>query len=312
MNIIGKSHAKIILMGEHCVVYGKPALAVPISSVNLTAQLTKATSGQTIQCKYFIGDLSQAPADLLGIKRLIQSVLQSFHQQNTPFLLKINSSIPSERGMGSSAATAIAVTRALYQFFQKPLTHAKLLEVSNIEEKITHGNPSGIDTATASSNLPVRFIPGKPIEHLPINLKGDLIIADSGIKGRTDIAVNSVHEKYVHQPKLGKPAIDQLGVLARKAEYNLVHNQPQALGQAMNHAQKELALLGVSTPALDKLIQVARQHGAYGAKLTGSGLGGCVIALAPDNKAKNVAQAFLNQGAVNTYIEHFKTQGGVQ
>ena len=307
---VGKSHSKIILMGEHSVVYGQPAIALPISSVSLTAQVQPQRMDRTIQSKYFIGSIAKAPSNLLGVKRLIQAILIKFRQAKATFSMQIESTIPSERGMGSSAAVAIAITRALYRYFNQPLDHQKLLKVSNIEEKITHGNPSGIDTAAASSNQPVWFVPGHQIQSAPLNLTGWLIIADSGIKGRTDIAVNSVRQEIINHPEFAKPLIQKLGKLTKDTKIGLANNQIIKVGQDMDSAQRCLAKLGVSSMALDKLVNIAKDSGAYGAKLTGSGLGGCIIALAKSKvQAIGISNALLNIGAVNTWLQPLGNQG---
>lgn len=310
LKAIGKSHAKIILIGEHSVVYGQPAIALPITSVNMQALVQPIEHGRLIQSKYFIGAIKRVPSNLLGTKRLIQKILRAFHQTQAAFKITVTSTIPSERGMGSSAATAIAVTRALYHYFHQPLSHSQLLKVSNIEEKITHGNPSGIDAATAGSKLPIYFVPGKTIQSIPINLNGSLVIADSGIKGRTDIAVNSVHQEIINHRPAGPQLIQHLGKLVVSVKQALRDNQIEPLGRAMNQAQGDLAQLGVSTDQLNHLIRTARQNGAYGAKLTGSGLGGCIIALTPNQKAPLIANALLKAGAVNTWIQPFHVNGG--
>lgn len=310
---IGKSHAKIILMGEHSAVYGKPAVVLPISNVQMKVTVKPALSGRTMQSKYFIGSISKAPSNLLGTQRLIQTLLRRFHQTSAAFSMRIESTIPSERGMGSSAATAVAVTRALYNYFHQTLTHRQLLADSNIEEKITHGNPSGMDAATVSSSTPVWFVSGHPIRSTPVNLDGALVIADSGVKGRTDIAVNSVRQQIVNHPKVGKPEINALGTLAIDAKHQLATDQIASLGKDMTAAQKHLANLGVSSSKLDYLIKTAINNGAYGAKLTGSGLGGCIIALVKNRlQAKKVSKVLLNAGAVNTWLQPFKKTSGDQ
>lgn len=310
---IGKSHAKIILMGEHSAVYGEPAVVLPISNVGMTVTIKPTLNNRILQCKYFIGSIEKAPSNMLGTQRLIQSLLTRFHQTNATFSMQIESTIPSERGMGSSAATAVAVTRALYKYFKQPLTHTQLLKDANIEEKITHGNPSGMDAATTAASQPVWFTKGQPIQSTSINLDGELVIADSGVKGQTDIAVNSVHEKVVNDPTFGKTHIQGLGRLAKDAKQRLANNQIVQLGQDMSNAQYHLAKLGVSCDPLDNLIHTAKANGAYGAKLTGSGLGGCMIALVKDDaQAKKVSKALLKAGAVDTWLQPFSLASGGQ
>ncbi len=137
------------------MVYGKPAIAIPIYSVDVTATIEKIQNGQEIHCRYFDGPINEMADNLLGVKTLTNHLISLFGAQNIAFDLNIQSKLPAERGMGSSAATAIAIVRAFFDFFEVNLTRSQLLKLANIEEKITHGNPSGLDSATASSNMPI-------------------------------------------------------------------------------------------------------------------------------------------------------------
>lgn len=303
-----KSYAKIIWFGEHSVVYEKPAIALPLYNVDVHTGITTNTNGQTIECRYFDGPVNEMTDNLKGIRVLIHELLTIFNAPDLNFHLKIESKIPSERGMGSSAATAVAIVRVFFNLFDVPLSRDRLLKLADIEEKITHGNPSGLDTATASSETPVWFIRNRVNRQIAINLpRPSLVIADSGIKGKTGEAVSMVHDRLVDQPELATPLIDQLGQIADKARLALRSSDEALLGKLMTQSQSNLAQLGVSTKTLDLFCKIAVQNGALGAKLTGSGLGGCMISIVKNQiDAQKVATALRQAGATQTWIQSFK------
>ncbi|UQS85357.1 mevalonate kinase [Apilactobacillus apisilvae] len=304
---IGKSHAKIILMGEHSVVYNQPAIALPIPKIELKITINKNENDQILNSKYYVGPIQKVPNDLLGIRNLVNAILKKFNQENTCFNMTINSNIPSERGMGSSAATSIAVIKALYNYFNKKLSKAELLRLSDVEEKITHGNPSGLDSATAGSDNPVWFVKDEPLKELNFNLDATLVIADSGIKGRTDIAINYVKQQLNEDNDNAKKSISRIGKLVNQARKDIENNNPKELGLLMSENQKELKNLKVSNSKIDELVKIANINGSLGTKLTGSGLGGCIIALARNNyEAENIANALNKAGALDTWIQPFK------
>lgn len=302
----GISNAKIILLGDHSVVYGQPAIALPLPSVTTRVTMTAIPSGQTMASRYFDGPIAQLNHHLAGEVQLIATLLDRFHGHNTPFHMAISSDLPAERGMGSSAAVAVAITRAMYDFFDHPLTRETLLDTVAIAEKITHGHPSGIDAATASSATPIWLLPHQAISQIPFNLDGYLVIADSGVKGQTGQAVAAVARRKTVFPQVTTRQIDRLGELTYAARDYLATGAITELGGALTQAQAQLAGLGVSSPELDHLIQVALQAGALGAKLTGGGMGGCLIALcATKASAERVQQAVLAAGATATWTETF-------
>ncbi|WP_412990352.1 mevalonate kinase [Pediococcus siamensis] len=299
----GQSHAKIIFWGEHSVVYGQPAICFPISEIKTTVVIEQTPTGQHIQSRYFNGSLTQMPESQTGIQLLINTILTLLDEEHTPFQMKISSAIPAERGMGSSAATAIAIIRAFYHFFQHPLTHAELLRLADVSEQYIHGNPSGLDAATAGSRVPIWFIRGRRPQAIPINQKAYLIIADTGIMGQTGLAVQHVKKQLAENPQ-AQPAIEKLGANAKAARTLLADGNTPKLGAIMTNSHHLLQTLGVSHPALDKLAGLALSHGALGAKLTGGGMGGCLIALTDTSeKAKKIASLLEQNGAVQTWIE---------
>ncbi|MDT2757425.1 mevalonate kinase [Enterococcus asini] len=297
----GVASGKIILMGEHAVVYGKPAIAMPFAATKITATMQQA-SQDFLTSNYYSGSLAQAPANLMNLQHLISQLRKDFV---APFVdCQITSTIPAERGMGSSAAVAVAVTRAFLAWQEIPETQELLLKYVNASEKIAHGNPSGIDAAATSGNQPIFFQKELPLEPFELNLTGALIVADTGVKGKTRDTVADVATLLRLQPEKTRSAIDKLGTLTKSARLAISNNQPAVLGQLMNQAQTVLQQLSVSDASLDHLVQVARHNGALGAKLTGGGRGGCMIALARDfAQAKIIANQLENEGAKATWIQ---------
>lgn len=301
----GKSHAKIILIGEHSVVYGQPAIALPLSAVTVTATLKPLpTNNQLIKSSYYDGPLTTAPQSMLGITNLIKFMLAKANQPQLGFCLEINSQLPAERGMGSSAAVTIAIIRAFAAYFAWNLSRPQLLKLAQLAEKETHKNPSGLDAATSASLKPIWLIRNQEMYPLKIALDAYLLIADSGIKGQTKQAVSLVKEKLVNDPSLTQGQIQALGALAHLARKQLAHNDVLGLGQTFNQAQSHLQALGVSSKELDNFISLSLNNGALGAKLTGGGRGGCFICLVKDQAtAQNLATVLKEHGVTQTWLQ---------
>lgn len=301
----GESNGKIILMGEHAVVYGEPAIAFPFQAAKVVASLNEhiTSSGDQLVSSYYTGILRDASHSLKNIKQLVFNLKKELQIEQS-LELTIHSTIPAERGMGSSAAVATAVTRAFYDYLEQPLSREQLLTNVQISEKIAHGNPSGIDAAATSSLEPIYFVKGHPFDYFSLNIDAFLIVADTGIKGQTRAVVKDVaHLFEKDQQKVGQK-IQQLGYLTRQAKKAIVKNNPEHLAQAMNEAQLILKNLTISNDFLDVLIETARDSGALGAKLTGGGRGGCMIALAQTKtKAQEISEALLQAGAAATWIQ---------
>ena len=308
---IGTSHAKIILMGEHSVVYGQPAIALPLPSVQLSVTLSSRQDNQRIiKSRYYHGSLENLPSSMIGIKKLIDTLSARFNDQETGWDLKIESQLPAERGMGSSAASAIAIIRAFFDYYDEPLDRTLLLQLADVEEQITHRSPSGLDAATVSSDKPLFYVKGRIGVPIEMNLDASLVIADTGKKGATKEAILAVKDELKNNNEKAEEHIKHLGELVNQTKGYLAQNDIVKLGDALNFAQTDLAALNVSDPALDHLIHVARDNGALGAKLTGGGRGGCMIALMQTAMgARRLASFIKENGAHDIWLQPLDKRG---
>lgn len=301
----GQSHAKIILIGEHSVVYGQPAIALPLTNVTTTVTLRSSNEKvQTIDSRFYQGPIDHMPENMAGIRKLLSALISHFHAENDGWQLTIVSDLPAERGMGSSAASAVAIVRAFFNYYGQELQHADLLKWADIEEEVTHRSPSGLDAATSSSPNPLWFVKGKTSIPIDLNLNATMVIADTGIQGQTKEAITAVKKRLKDAPDSTQQLLAHLGQLARDSKDALAANEAEKLGLILNTAQADLQALGVSSAQLDHLCQVARENGALGAKLTGGGRGGCMFAITNSAMgARRLAAVLTEAGAKGTWIQ---------
>ena len=297
----GSAPGKIILMGEHAVVYGQPAIAFPFHAVGVHVTIEE-TSENIIISSYYQGKLGDAPKNLNNIQTLVARLQTDLQTPN--FTLRIESTIPEARGMGSSAAVAVAVTRAFFNWQEQDLPQALLLTYVDLSEKIAHGNPSGLDAAAVSSQQPVYFERGKSPRTIDLNMNAYLLVADTGVIGETRAAVADVAKLLAAEPWKIKVYLQQLGGLTHWAREYIETNKIVELGLLMNQAQAYLQVLTVSNERLDQFMQQALALGALGAKLTGGGRGGCFLVLTDTKeKAEHIATELLASGVTATWIQ---------
>ena len=301
----GKAHGKIILIGEHAVVHNEPAIAIPFTSATVEVMIEKTLGESTMDSIYHYGKLSDAPKQIKNLITTFEEVCAYFNVATDNFHITIRSDIPAERGMGSSAAVATAVVRALFNFFDTELTDDLLHRFVSISEKIAHGNPSGLDAKVVSSDEAIYFVKEKRADSFEIDLPAYLVVADTGDEGETLGAVADVGKLVADTTSNGRQLVQELGDLTEKVYTIIEQKELIQLGSILDEAQVKLKQLTVSNDKLDLLVTTAKKSGALGAKLTGGGRGGCMIALVDTaEKAQKVANDLTSAGATETWI-HF-------
>lgn len=298
---------KVILFGEHAVVYHRPAIAVPVMSVQAKVHLqeTGAHHDMRIIAPDLGRDYRLAEAEADDALALIIRLTLAWFQQVVPpeATLTVTSSIPLGRGLGSGAAISTAVVRCLAQFYGQPLTPAEISELVYEVEKLYHGTPSGIDNTVIAYQQPVYFIREQPIERLSVRDSFTLVVGDTGQVSPTHKAVGHVRRQWQADPQRFETLFDEAGQIAAAAR-NVIEQGGSVvtLGRLMNDNQAVLEALEVSSSELERLIEAARQAGAWGAKLSGAGWGGNMIALVEPERAAAVADALLKAGATGYII----------
>lgn len=266
--------AKVIWMGEHAVVYGHPALALPLKSASVEVTLD-AHAQDYLSSPFYTGPIEHAPVMFTPIQTLF--FLLKEHFESPPLAVTMTLNMPLAAGMGSSAAIAAALTRAFYVYFERPLELPVLYEWIQLSEALAHDKPSGVDATVITYEKPLSFMKGEASHFLHFTKKGYLLVVDSGVKGRTKDAVNKIRlHSHTEQTQ---HLIQTLGTLSETFIDTLPSSSLREMGGLMSQAHQVLKALGVSEPTLDKLCELALAHGALGAKLTGGGLGGCMLAL---------------------------------
>ncbi len=303
--------AKVILCGEHAVVYGRPAIAVPVSDVRAVATYIPSSAGPLHMHLPDVGEHWHWPPgpDNHPLSTLLHTIHAHMQHPALHGELTVRSDIPIGGGMGSSAAIATAIVRALARGLGRDLPPEEVSAIVFEAERIWHGTPSGVDNTVIAYERPVWFVRGEPPQPFTIARPFTLVIADSGISAPTREVVGDVRRRWEADPARYNAIFDAIAALVHEIRAVLEQGNLERLGPLLNENQRWLEEMGVSSPVLERLIAAARAAGAPGAKLAGAGRGGNIIALTPPDRAEAVARALREAGARATYITTITATG---
>lgn len=292
---------KVILTGEHAVVYGMPSVA---TSINLRTRVEVRRSEKTtvihappLSNRWV---LSKPPPKEFEFMRQILQVIQDRYLAGTmPNLdIRIYSDVEPGCGLGTSASTAVALTGGLSKALELNLDKQTINSIAYEGEKITHGTPSGIDNTITTyggilSYSPERSEQLKLMEEPP---EFSLLLLDSKKDRSTKKAVAKVRNLYNRRRKLVEEIFKEIQEISETlwAEFQTTSDW-ERVGRLLNKSHALLQQIGVSNPLLDELVEIARTSGALGAKLTGAGLGGYVIALPPRGREKIIKERIAQE-----------------
>ncbi len=316
---------KIILFGEHAVVYGRPALAVAVTQVHADVDISDSSrAGIWIDAPdvNLRAELNTLPSDhplaavihnFLFISRTRLSPLTPlpWGEGRFPNLeIRITSTIPVASGLGSGAAVTVALTRALSSYFNVRMADEEINSFTYEIEKLHHGTASGIDNTVITYAKPVYFVKGQSIEIFRVGNPFTIVIGDTGISAPTKESVGDVRRFWEADKTRWERVFDEIGGIAREAREAIERGKPalsevegmKELGELMNENHGLLQELTVSSSELDKLVSTAREAGALGAKMSGGGRGGNMIALVTPDMAETVSRSLMEAGAKNTII----------
>jgi mevalonate kinase len=296
---------KIILFGEHAVVYNRPALAVPVMQVHADVEvLDSSRTGIWITAPDvdLHADLNTLPSD-----HPIASVIHNlfFLARVTPFPsldIKISSTIPVASGLGSGAAVSVALIRALSSHLKHSMTDKEVNAFAYEIEKLYHGTPSGIDNTVITHAKPVYFITGEPIATFKVGAPFTIVIGDTGIPAPTKETVGDVRKLWRKNQTHCESIFDEIGQIALMARRAIESGSLDMLGELMDQNHAFLQELTVSSPELDRLVDAARKAGALGAKMSGGGRGGNMIALVTQDLSETIIKSMQGAGAGNVII----------
>jgi len=306
--VTASAPAKVILFGEHFVVYGEPAVVLAIDK--RAYALARLRKDERIYIKSveldvsgtFTGERfkaerggSKARLKLDPVKNAVQLVLE-IAERKAGVNVRINSNIPVSAGLGSSAAVATSTILAVSKVLGIELSRDQIFRMAFESERLVHGTPSGIDPAISTYGGTLQFQKGKDVTSLDMQTNIPLVIGNTRVERSTGDLVATVRRVKEHYPIISNLIIRSGGKIALDAVEALKKADLQTVGELMNINHALLYALGVSHEALERLVYAARKGGALGAKLTGGGGGGCMIAIARQNKLKRVAKAIERVG----------------
>jgi mevalonate kinase len=294
----GRGFGKVILFNEHFVVYGVPSIVSAIDRA--TTSTVEPFKGKG----WSLDDRREATPNYKEDKleqqnESIERILKAAGVDSTknPIKITLGGDLVAASGIGASAASCVAIARALSDEFNLRFSDERINEIAYEGERAYHGAPSGVDNTAATYGGLIWFVKGRPIELIKIKKLVEIVMGNTGVVTDTKLAVAGVRERKEKYPKKYAKIFKEAEDLAYKARKALESYDLKAVGKYMDENHKQLQAIELSCEELDFLVGIARKHGAIGAKLTGGGLGGNMVALTPGRELQEkVARAIEKEG----------------
>jgi mevalonate kinase len=298
---VSSAPGKIILFGEHFVVYNNPAIIAAINRrIRVAAQLNDKSrvnikSGENSLSvpvnsnDSFIMSHDNSAISLFPIFKCVKHVFKEKNLVNVGVNLEIDSQIPHGEGLGSSAASCVSTVAALYSLFSD-LDKNQIYETARVMEQNIHTNSSGVDCYVSTFGGIMNFEPEIGFSKVRPKKKFTLLIGTSGIKHSTGEVVSQVRQFSEKNSSVFDDLLSKARAICKKAISSMNEGNESEIGNLLNDNHKLLSTLGVSHPEIEKLIENCLDNGALGAKLTGAGKGGAVIALVPNDSSEEILE----------------------
>ncbi len=272
--IESKTFGKLILMGEHSVVYHKPAISIPIRKLRIKIKIKEASKHML-----FINNNDYTNNNEVSDVNVLINKLNQDYKINKNYYIKVSTNLPHQKGLGFSAAFSVELIKAYCRFHKINITKDELVKYVLLTEKLNHLDPSGIDMMTVINNKPLYFIKEKEVRPFKINLKGYLLVVETKFKSNTKESINNLKKYINNNQDISKKLLNNLEEITIKTKETINNQDIITLGKLFNKGHNILKKLGISHDEIDHLIRLSLDYDALGAKITGGGNGGCFIVL---------------------------------
>jgi len=309
MGVVASAPAKVILFGEHFVVYGEPSIVLAIDKRAYATvdwredKLIRISSANLGFAGYFEegnfkvekGEAKEVRVRFEAIKLAVDKVMKICNH-DSGLNVEINSTVPVSAGLGSSAAVIAAVTTATGSLLKAKLSKEEIFRIVCETENLVHGTTSGVDPAISTFGGALLFQTDTGFKPLEVQAGIPLVVGETGVERSTRVQVEKVRSMMETYPNLFEHLQKAAREIVLRAIDAFKENDLNTLGRLMDVNHALLTAVGVSDESLERLINASRRAGALGAKLTGAGGGGCMIALARNERLEEVIDAITAEG----------------
>lgn len=296
---------KIILTGEHFVVHGAYSIAAAINK-RVTVTVRKRTGASRIVSGNVISKIGQNDGRFIAVKTVLKKILEKASESSLEVM--ITSEIPDGSGLGSSAATSVAVAAAALKLCKMPVDQRSIFEMAMFGEKSVHGNPSGVDVEASLLGGLLLFSKTAGAKSVPLDRSLKLLVAYSGKRRNTKNLIAKVSNKKKAYPHVFESLTNASSFLTLSILDSITNGDLPRLGAYMNLSQATLSWLGVSNTTLEQMIDRVTEEGVFGAKLTGAGGGGSIIALPKPETTESVLKA-ISKRYTYSFLTSIPQQG---